>query len=161
MNKEEMVDAIRNWLDDDDWKYEYEADRAMIKMGINLKSKIRNGRIYIDVKDDCYVVYLVAPINGDKDNIGELAKYVTMANYGLMNGNFELDVEDGEIRYKTYVNCDGLNELSSAVIQDSIYVPCLMMDRYGNGLAALAMGFSDAETEIQKAEHKDESGTGD
>lgn len=26
------------------------------------------------------------------------------------------------------------------------------MERYGNGIAAIAMGFSDAETEIKKAE---------
>ncbi len=79
-----------------------------------------------------------------------------MANYGLVNGNFELDLRDGEIRYKTYVNCDGLESLSEAVIQDSIYVGCVMMDRYGDGIAALAMGFSDADTEIKKAEHRDE-----
>ena len=28
-------------------------------------------------------------------------------------------------------------------------------DRYGNGIAALAMGFSDADTEIKKAEDRD------
>jgi hypothetical protein len=55
------------------------------------------------------------------------------------------------------VNCDGLQSLSPAVIQDSIYVGCLMMDRYGDGIAALALGFSDADTEIKKAEHRDEA----
>ena len=157
MNQEQIVDAIRKWLDDDDWHYEYNAEKHLFKMGISLKSKIKSGRIFIDVKKDSYVVYLYAPIGGDKENLAELTKYLTMANYGLLNGNFELDVRDGEVRYKTYVNCDGLEALSSAVIQDSVYVGCIMMDRYGDGIAALALGFSDAETEIKKAEKSDDS----
>ena len=158
MEQEQIVDAIRDWLDEDDWHYEYDAEKHLIKMGINLKSKIKSGRIYVDIKKDCYLVYLYAPISGDKDNIGELTKYLTMANYGLLNGNFELDVRDGEIRYKTYVNCDGLESLSPAVIEDSVYVGCVMMDRYGDGIAALALGFSDADTEIKKAEKQDGAG---
>lgn len=157
MNQEQIVDAVRDWLNKDDWHYEYNAEKHIFKMGINLKSKIKSGRIFVDVKDDCYVVYLCAPINGDKNNLIELAKYLTMANYGLLNGNFELDIRDGEIRYKTYVNCDGLESLPGAVIQDSIYVGCIMMDHYGDGIAALALGFSDAETEIKKSEKLDDS----
>ena len=157
MEQEQIVDAIRDWLDEDDWHYEYNAEKHLIKMGINLKSKIKSGRYFIDIKEDSYLVYLYTPINGDPGNIGELVKYLTMANYGLYNGNFEVDVRDGEIRYKTFVNCDGLESLSPEVIKDSIYVCCVMMDRYGDGIAALALGFSDADTEIKKAEHRDEA----
>ena len=157
MNREQMVDAVRDWLDGDDWHYEYMAEKQLIKMGISLKSKIKSGTIFIDFKEDCYLVYLYAPISGDKDNLDELTKYLTMVNYGLFNGNFELDVNDGEIRYKTYVNCDELETLPDQIIKDSIYVGCVMMDRYGDGIAALALGFSDAETEINKAEHRDDS----
>lgn len=157
MNQEQIVEAICKWLNAGEWKYEYIAEHHMIKMGIKLKSRINSGRIFVDIKDDCYVVYLCALINGDKNNLIELTKYLTMANYGLLNGNFELDIRDGEIRYKTYVNCDGLESLPGAVIQDSIYVGCIMMDRYGDGIAALALGFSDAETEIKKSEKLDDS----
>ncbi len=161
MNQEEIVDAIRDWLDEDGWRYEYDAERHLIKMGINLKSKIKTGRIFVDVKDDCYVVYLISPISGDVDSLGELYKYVTMANHGLLSGNFEVDASDGEIRYKTYVDCEGLASLSKEVVRNSICVPCCMMDRYGNGIAALAMGFSDADTEIKKAEAPADAGDKD
>lgn len=158
MEQEQIVDAVRDWLDEDNWHYEYNAEKRQIKMGISLKSRLKSGKFHINIKKDCYVVYLYAPINGDKDNLGELAKYLTMANYGLINGNFELDVRDGEVRYKTFVNCDGLESLSSVVIEDSVYACCAMMDRYGDGIAALALGFSDADTEIKKAEHQDDQG---
>ena len=154
MEQEEIIDAVRDWLDNDDWHYDFDAERTMIKTGINLKSKIKSSRILIDIKENSYIVYLISPINGDKENPAEIIKYLTMANYGLINGNFEFDVRDGEIRYKTFVNCEGLESLSEEVIRDSVYVGCAMMDRYGDGIASLAFGYSDAETEIKKAEER-------
>ena len=147
-----IVDAVRDWLDGDDWKYEYSAENNVIRATININSKVKSCRITIIFHEDAYTVYLTAPFNGDVDNPNELMKYLTMANFGPRNGNFELDLSDGEIRYKTYVNCENLESLPQEIIQESVYVGCAMMDRYGNGIAALAFGFSDAETEIKKAE---------
>ena len=153
MDQEQIVDALRDWLDSDDWHYEYDAEHHLIRAGINLDCKLRNARIFIPIREDgSYIVNVVSPISGDPKNMDELVKYVAMANYGLANGNFDIDVSDGEVRYKTYVNCKDLETLPAQIIKDSIYVGWCMMDRYGNGLAALAMGFSDVETEIKKAE---------
>ncbi len=153
MNQDSIVDALRDWLDDDDWHYDYDAERYVLRCGVSLHNKLRSARIFINVREnESYVVNAISPINGDPANLDELLKYTTMANYGLASGNFEVDVRDGEIRYKTYVNCRGLDTLPKPIIEASIYVCCSMMERYGNGLAAIAMGFSDAETEIKKAE---------
>ena len=156
MEREQIVDAVRDWLDSGDWNYDYDAEKKLIKTGISLDCKLKKCMIIIEFNDDSYRVLFVPPISGDKNDLGELMKYLTMANYGLKNGNFELDVTDGEIRYKSYVNTQGLEHLSEEIIKDSIVVCYAMMERYGNGIAALAMGFSDAETEIEKSEHQDE-----
>ncbi len=156
MEREQIVDAVRDWLDDDDWHYDYDAERHVIRTGVSLDCKLRSARVFIPIREDCsYIVNIVSPINGDPKDIGEMLKYLTMANYGLTNGNFELDMRDGEIRYKTYVNCKDLESLPAQIIKDSILFGWVMVERYGNGIAALAMGFSDAETEIKKAEGGD------
>ena len=158
MDQEQIVDVLRDWLDGDDWHYEYDAERQVLKAGITLECKLRSARIFIPIREDgSYIVNIVSPISGDPENMDELVKYVAMANYGLADGNFDVDVRDGEIRYRTYVNCKGLEKLPVEIIKDSIYVGWCMMERYGNGIAALAMGFSDAETEIKKAEGSGEN----
>ena len=156
MEGNEILEAVRNWLDDGSWNYRYEADKNCIHMGINLKCRLREAKIYVNFRETNYLVYVVAPISGNKDDLGELLRYVAMANYGLIDGNFELGCRDGEIRYKTFVNCEGLASLPGEVILRSIFIGCSMMDRYGDGLAALAMGFSSAEDEIAKVEAKKE-----
>ena len=157
MDQEQIVDAVREWLDSDDWRYEYDAENHVIRAGITLDCKLRNARVFIPIREDgSYIVNIVSPISGDPKNMDELVKYVAMANYGLANGNFDVDVEDGEVRYKIYVTCKGLEKLPEEIIKDSIYTGWCMIERYGNGIAALAMGFSDAETEIKKAEDSNE-----
>ena len=157
MDQEQIVDVLRDWLDSDDWHYEYDAEKHVIRTGITLDCKLRNARVFIPIRaDSSYIVNIVSPISGDPKNMGELVKYLAMANFGLPNGNFDIDVEDGELRYKTYVNCKGLEKLPDEIIKDSIYAGWFIMERYGNGIAALAMGFSDADAEIKKAEGPDE-----
>ena len=157
MEREQIIDAVRDWLDQDDWRYEFDAEETLIRLNVTLNSKIKKAHIVFLFKEDCYTLYATAPINGDTDDLTELNKFIAMANYGLRNGNFELDFRDGEIRYKTFVNCDGLETLPTEIIKDSLLAACFTLDRYGDGLAALAMGFSDAETEIKKVEGRSES----
>ena len=156
MEKEEIIDAVRDYLDADDWHYEYDAERNVIRAGVELKCKLKNARMIIRFRKTDYNVYMISPVSADAENLGEVLRFAAMANYGLANGNFEVDVEDGEIRYKSYVDCDGLETLPKELFDDGINACWAMMDRYGNGFAALAMGFSDADTEIKKAEGDEE-----
>jgi hypothetical protein len=45
-----------------------------------------------------------------------IAKFITRANYGMSLGNFELDFNDGEIRYKTSIDVTD-DRLNFALIQ--------------------------------------------
>lgn len=154
MNQMQIVDVLKKWLDNDDWNYDYNAEKHSFLMRASINSlKLKTAQILITVNDDNYNVFCYSSIGGVTYNLTELIKYLTMVNYGLIDGNFELDVRDGEIRYKTYVNCKGMETISSEVISDSIYVACSMLGRYGDGIVALALGFSDADTEIKKTDN--------
>lgn len=152
MDPEKIVDTVRDWLDNEDWQYEYDAEKSIIKTGASLSCKLKTCSIIIQLQEDFYNVYALSPINGDTDNLTELTKFLTMVNFRMRHGNFELDVEDGEVRYKTFVNCKGLDSLPAEIIGDSIRVAGFVLNVFGDGIAALAMGFSDAQSEIEKVE---------
>lgn len=72
-----------------------------------------------------YVVYAVSPIKVDpKDSLmlQKMSEYICRANYGLNCGNFELDYNDGEIRYKCYVSCEGDAVPTVEIIRESFFV---------------------------------------
>ena len=60
-----------------------------------------------------------------------------MANYGLVDGNFEYDVSDGEIRYKSFV--PDYAELTEDAIDRAVGIIIRMANRYGKGTALLSI----------------------
>ena len=64
--------------------------------------------------------------------MASMAEFVCRANYGLVSGNFELDMRDGEIRFKRFAECEGITPTSEMVC-NSIHCPAAMFKRYGAG----------------------------
>ena len=108
----------------------------------------------IDVKDDEYVVYAISPIGADhmdEKMMTSMTDFICRANYGLKNGNFELDMRDGEIRYKSYVDCEGTMPTTD-IVRNSIHCPGAMFDQYGEGIVDIIFGNATAAEAIAKCE---------
>ena len=151
---EEIVELIRNFLIEDDWKFEFDDEKGIFRFGVGIDSKLKHLRYFIPVKSDSFVVYAISPIEADSDDeavMKEMADFICRANYGLRNGNFELDMTDGEVRYKIYVDCDGITP-SEEIIKGSIIIPSLMFDRYAAGMLDVMFKGSKAEEAIAKCE---------
>ncbi len=80
-----------------------------------------------------------------------LAEFVTRANFGLVVGNFEMDMDDGEVRYKTSIDVEG-DRLSTALLHQLVRVNLEMMDKYLPGLYAVANEGLDALAAIVAVE---------
>ena len=65
-----------------------------------------------------------------------MAEFITRANFGLIIGNFEMDLSDGEVRFKTSIDVDG-DRLSTALLRQLIDVNLEMMDKYLPGMLAV------------------------
>jgi len=146
----DIVNTVRDYLDRNDWHYEYHPDKNYISCGLDIKCKLKNVRLIIGFNKYGFTNYAVCHLKADESCRMEVLKYLTMANYGMRNGNFEIDMRDGEVRFKVYTNCDGMSSVSDGVLLGCMFIPASMFDKYGNGLAAIMMGFSDAETEYAK-----------
>lgn len=155
MDSEQAADAVRDFFDSNDFKYDYHPDKHCITTDFPLMGKLKRADLFLAFRDYGYIVYAISPLSADPDNIGEMLRYLSMANYSLPLGNFEIDVRDGEIRFKCHVSTLGLESLPEEIIHESIAIPLATLSRYGDGIAALAMGFSDADTEIAKVEGND------
>lgn len=151
---QQIADCIRNFLTEDDWHFTFDENIGVFRFTLNLKSRIKKVDYHIFVSDDEYLVYGVCPIGAESDDsemIAEMARFVCRANYGLHNGCFELDANDGEIRYKSYVDCE--EQLPSReIIRNSIYVVASMYNRYSSGLLAVVFAGASAEEAIAMCE---------
>ena len=149
-----IANVINSFLTEDDWHFSFDDKHGLFRFGLNLKGRIKKVSYIIDVKDDEYVVYAISPLGADDDNekvMATMADFLCRANYGLKNGNFELEMRDGEIRYKCFVDCEGITP-TSEMVRNSIHCPAAMFDRYGAGIVDIIFGNATAKEAIAKCE---------
>lgn len=97
-----------------------------------------------------FLTYL--PMKVEEDKRAAVAEYLTRANYGLHVGNFEMDMTDGEVRYKTTGVADEDTMPGLDVIRRLTYVGFSMFDRYVPSLLSILYGGKTAEEAIAEAE---------
>ena len=96
-------------------------------------------RCVISVGIDSYILYGILPLKADtKDSkmIAAVSRFLHLANYRLHNGNFQINYQTGEIRYKLYHDCQS-SLPSKLTILNSILTATENMDNYSNGLLGL------------------------
>ena len=79
--------------------------------------------------------YSICPIAAPKDRRTAAMEFVTRANYGMSIGNFEIDLEDGRIRYKTSIDVEGSTSVA-ALVKQLVRANVDIMDLYLPGIAA-------------------------
>ncbi len=145
--------AVEDFFERDDWHYEPMTENGVFRLGITLKSKFKNARIYMNILNNGIVCLTVPPMGADENNMTQVNEFITRANYGLNHGNFELDFRDGEIRYKTSLIC-GKEIPTFEQIKELLYINIMMIERYGNGLAEVMFGMSTPEEAIRKIDEQ-------
>jgi hypothetical protein len=94
---------------------------------------------WIREEDKQFVFYSMCPITVPESRLGDAMEFTTRANFGMILGNFELDVSDGEIRYKTSIDVEG-GELTVGLCRQVVVSNVMMMDRYLPGVLAVISG---------------------
>ena len=71
--------------------------------------------------------------------IQNVIDYITDVNYRLVVGNFEIDRKDGEINYKTSLDCSAV-ELTHSILDGIMFSNLSIMDRYIDNFGLLNKG---------------------
>ena len=106
--------------------------------------------IMFDLRDDKYLLYFTCPLNCGEDERAEMRDLLNRINYKLMFGSFEMDDRDGEIQFRYPVDCDGQLP-SQQIIRHSIYRPAATLNKYGDAIVAVLMGFATGKEAYDKA----------
>lgn len=149
MTDREIFNVVVRWFRDDDWNFDSDDDKLVVRTGINGE----NGkyRVYAHVQNENVVVHSVSPTEAPQAKRSAVAEYLTRANYGLVIGNFEMDYSDGEVRYKTSFKVkDGV--LAPWMVNNLVYVNCAMMDKYYPGVMAVLYAGATPEQAVRKIE---------
>jgi hypothetical protein len=144
-------DTLGRFLEEDGWYPQQLDDRYIYRMGFSGE----HGQVacFAQIRPELeqLLFYVLAPVKAPEDRLDAVAEFLTRANYGLRIGNFEMDYNDGEVRYKSSLDFEG-EPLSPRLIRNAIYPAVQTLDRYLPGLMQVIYGNRSAQEAIEEIE---------
>lgn len=122
----------------------------------NFTGKNASYSVYVSFDDDLeyLVVYTNCGVNIPENMRGKAAEFLTRANYGMRIGCFEMDFNDGEVRFRTSINSKD-SEITNEIMNRKFYTCIGVMDGYYTGLMKVVFGDADPEDTIDEIEDND------
>lgn len=143
--------AIEAFLKDDGWNPV--VDEA--NLAFHLAYLGSHGRLEISLRLDPdsehFMVRVQAPVAVPERARAAAAEFLTRANYGLQVGNFELDLRDGEVRFKTGYIFEDIG-ITPRAVHNHLYAALNAMERYLLGLLAVSTGAKNPAQAIRDIE---------
>lgn len=109
------------------------------------------------------LIYTILPVRCPESKFPEMLELLTRANWGLPLGNYEMDLSDGEIRFKTSVDVEGVPldqpvgaPAAEMAITNTLMANKVAMDRYLPAILGLIYGDETVVTLIDRAEGRAE-----
>lgn len=148
MSANAVYKLFQKHLDKNDFKYTAHDDDKVITLTAN--GEDLPVHVIIRVLDDREVVQIISPMtfkmSEDKRIDGAVA--VAIANYGMVNGSFDYDVSDGEIRFRTTQSFHGA-DMNDDTAQYMLAITFSTVDKYNDKFFMLNKGMMSLEQFIE------------
>lgn len=145
-----LIDALIKVVSQNQWPYQ-SIDAATLRLDIVGENGNWPAFARCMEEIDQVMVYSVCNHKASEPRRPVMAEFLTRANYGLRIGNFEMDFNDGEVRFKTSLHlrpdCPAEGMIEQALLDNA-----LTMDHYLPGIMRVMFSDESALTIIQKVE---------
>ena len=155
--KSPLLENARNYLENNEWNFEVLLDHSTIALGFEGVNGEWHCMIQTRELEEQMIFYSSLSENIPPNRIDTMIRFITMVNYRLVVGNFELDVTDGELNYKTALDLEGVN-LNHDMIRNIIHTNLATFDRHLPGIKIILDGGS-TEQAMDAIEMNQPSGT--
>jgi hypothetical protein len=142
-----LTTAVVTFLVHDDWPFSVDSG------GLTIRSRFQGehgawaviARIHPERHQ--LAVYSVWEERVAEAHRAGMGEFLHRANYGLVLGNFEIDLADGEVRFKVGLDVEGVrlewprtDPAGPALVKQTFYAAVSLFDKYLPGLRAVAGG---------------------
>jgi hypothetical protein len=131
-----LFDILIDFLTEDGWAPQALPGEAIVRVSVRGEHGEWDAFGHARDEDQQVVIYSVCPFSAPAARRAEVMEFVTRANYGLFVGNWELDLDDGELRYRTSLDVKG-DRLSPALLRQLIWDNVAITDKYLPGVRAV------------------------
>ena len=130
---------VLEFLDQEGWPYEELKTHGAFRVQIDGNTGRWPCIAVKNEAEDQLVVYGVCPFPVIAERRIAMAELLTRANFGLPTGSFELDLDDGELRFRTSIDFEDA-VIDPKLIRNLFYINVAVMDQHLPALEALVAG---------------------
>ncbi|MDJ0582123.1 YbjN domain-containing protein [Crocosphaera sp.] len=137
--EDSILTAIIAYFTKDNWTFTKLQGQSILQMAYQGENGLWNCYAQVRETEEQFIFYSIYPELVPEDKRLTIAELLTRINYGLVIGNFEMDFNDGEIRYKTSIGVED-NLLTYQMIKRLVYANVTIMDYYWPSIRAVMDG---------------------
>lgn len=152
---QQIFNLLIEFLEEDQWDFQWVTGMSILNMSFTGKSGSWACYVQAREREQQVVFYSVLPIRVPADKRQIVAEFITRANYGMVIGNFEMDYEDGEVRFKTSMDVEGF-ELIAPMIRQLVYSNLVITDRYMPGIMRVIYSDDSPSEILEEIEGQDQ-----
>ncbi len=146
-NQEELIETF---FKDEEIKYEKMLDG---RYTCNFSGKNAAYCVYVSCSNtmEYLMVYTLCSINIPAEKREAAMEFITRANFGMRVGCFEMNCDNGEIRFRTSISSKD-SEIPQKVLHRKFYTSIGTLDGYYTGLMKVVFGNADPHEVINEIE---------
>ena len=137
-----IVDCLKQYFNDKQWHYtHYRPKTNDSQKSHHLSLRMRHKQINcgylfrVQEKNKLLAVYGILPFLIPESHQSAAMLLITQINYDMLIGNLEMDVNDGEIRYKNAIDVEAVgidNEIIEHLLQSVVAMTTVANELFGN-----------------------------
>jgi hypothetical protein len=147
-----IFEIVVNFFKENNWSFLQHETEPILQMGYQGENGDWTCMVRTRENPSQIVFYSVCPVNIPLKKRLAISEFLTKVNFGLIIGNFEMDLQGGEVRYKTYGINGENNPLNSELIGQLIFVNVMTMDKYLPALMSVLYANVPIDQAIQQLE---------
>ncbi|MBE0699841.1 MAG: YbjN domain-containing protein [Anaerolineaceae bacterium] len=150
-NAQPMMDVVLRFFQEEQWNYQKLEGKPVIRAGFRGVHGTWVCFARVEEEKKQFLFHSLLGMNIPPQYRALVVEYITRVNYCLTVGNFEMDYDSGDIRFRTSVETpDG--ELSVAIVRCLAYTNVHTIDHYFPGVLAVMHGGLSPEAALARIE---------
>lgn len=146
-----MMDVVLRFFEEEQWNYQKLEGKPVIRAGFRGEHGTWVCFVRVDEEKKQFLFHSLMGMNIPQQYRASVVEYITRVNYGLTLGNFEMDFDSGDIRFRTSIESPDA-ELSVGIVRELIYANVHTMDHYFPGVMAVVHAGLSPEAAIARIE---------
>jgi hypothetical protein len=135
-----LLEVARGWFQSEDWGYSEAQGRPILRAQFSGKNAEWTCFLHAEERFQQFIFYSECPKIAPGPRRHAVAEFLMRVNFSLTVGNFEIDPDDGHIRFRTSIDVEGLAEVPRSLIASVVMTNVATMDRFYPGIEGVLGG---------------------